>query len=226
MSISRILLITLLISSGIVALALFNLDSGTPEGDATEEASSEARSKPKADSPQAPNLQGTPQANAPVLDTAAEDAEIEREQIAEAMKRLTSPTESERVEAVEQLGAYPNPQTEATLSQLLAGDSSADVRNAAALSLGSLEAPSPATVSTLLSGLKDQSEDVRFSSLSTLEDFMLSQEEESPLYQNIRTGLKDMAQSTGLPDDLRDSINEVLKDPNSQLAPGNEPAVR
>lgn len=230
MSISRILLITLLISSGIVALALFNLDSGTPEGDATEEASSEVRSKPKVDSPQAPNLQGntqgTPQANAPVLDTAAEDAEIEREQIAEAMKRLTSPTESERVEAVEQLGAYPNPQTEATLSQLLAGDSSADVRNAAALSLGSLEAPSTATVSTLLSGLKDQSEDVRFSSLSTLEDFMLSQEEESPLYQNIRTGLKDMAQSTGLPDDLRDSINEVLKDPNSQLAPGNEPASR
>ena len=153
-------------------------------------------------------------------------AEQRREQIAEAMKRLTSPTESERVEAVEQLGAYPNPQTEATLSQLLAGDSSADVRNAAALSLGSLEAPSTATVSTLLSGLKDQSEDVRFSSLSTLEDFMLSQEEESPLYQSIRTGLQDMGQSTGLPDDLRDSINEVLKDPNSQLAPGNEPAVR
>lgn len=226
MSISRILLITLLISSGIVVLALFNLDSGTLEGDATEETTSEIRSKPKAEAPQTPNLQGTPQANAPVLDTAAEDAEIEREQIAEAMKRLTSPTESERVEAVEQLGAYPNPQTEATLSQLLAGDSSADVRNAAALSLGSLEAPSTATVSTLLSGLKDQSEDVRFSSLSTLEDFMLSQEEESPLYQSIRTGLQDMGQSTGLPDDLRDSINEVLKDPNTQLAPGNEPAVR
>lgn len=226
MSISRILLITLLISSGIVALTLFNLDSGAPEGDTTDEAFSELRSKPKAEAPQMPNVQGAPQANAPVLDSAAEEAETEREQIAEAMKRLTSPTESERVEAVEQLGAYPNPQTEATLSQLLAGDSSAEVRNAAALSLGSLETPSTATVSTLLSGLKDQSEDVRFSSLSTLEDFMLSQEEESPLYQSIRTGLGDMAQSTGLPDDLRDSINEVLKDPNSQLAPGNEPAVR
>ena len=226
MSISRILLITLLISSGIVALTLFNLDSGAPEGDTTDEAVSEPRSKPKAEAPQMPNVQGAPQANAPVLDSAAEEAETEREQIAEAMKRLTSPTESERVEAVEQLGAYPNPQTEATLSQLLAGDSSAEVRNAAALSLGSLETPSTATVSTLLSGLKDQSEDVRFSSLSTLEDFMLSQEEESPLYQSIRTGLGDMAQSTGLPDDLRDSINEVLKDPNSQLAPGNEPAVR
>lgn len=226
MSVSRILFITLLISSGIVALALFNLDSGTSDGDAMEEAPSEVRSKPKAEAPQAPHLQGTPQANAPVLDTAAEDAEIEREQIADAMKRLTSPTETDRVEAVEQLGAYPNPQTEATLTQLLAGDSSPDVRNAAALSLGSLEAPSPATVSALLSGLKDQSEDVRFSSLSTLEDFMLSQEEESPLYQNIRAGLKDMAQSTGLQDDLRDSINEVLKDPNSQLAPGTEPAPR
>lgn len=226
MSISRILLITLLISSGIVALALFNLDSGAPEGDAMEEAASDARGHSKPETAKAPNLQAAPKANAPTLDSEAEDAEIEREQIAEAMKRLTSPTESERVEAVEQLGAYPNPQTEATLSQLLAGDSSADVRNAAALSLGSLEAPSPATVSTLLSGLKDQSEDVRFSALSTLEDFMLSQEEDSPLYQNIRVGLKDMAQSSGLQEDLRDSINEVLKDPNAQLAPGTEPVPR
>ena len=127
------------------------------------------------------------------------------------MKLLTSPTETERVEAVEQLGAYPNPQTEVTLTQILAGDASADVRNAAALSLGSLENPSPATISTLMGALKDSSEDVRYSSLSTLEDFLLSQEENSPLYVNIRNGLEALGQTAGMPEDLKDSISEVLK---------------
>lgn len=232
MSIYRILLITLLISSAIVALALFNLDSGTPEGDLAEESSSSQQNEKRRveNGAQAPNLKapppGIPGANAPSLDMSVEDAAIEREQIAEAMKKLASATESDRVEAVEQLGAYPNPQTEATLSQVLAADPSADVRNAAALSLGSLEAPSPGTIGTLLSGIKDQSDDVRFSSLSTLEDFMLSQEEDSPLYQNIRSGLKDLVQSNSLPDDLKDSIQEVLRDQNAGLPQGTEPVSR
>lgn len=232
MSIYRILLITLLISSAIVALALFNLDSGAPEGDLAEESSSSQQNEKRRveNGAQAPNLKapppGIPGANAPSLDMSVEDAAIEREQIAEAMKKLASATESDRVEAVEQLGAYPNPQTEATLSQVLAADPSADVRNAAALSLGSLEAPSPGTIGTLLSGIKDQSDDVRFSSLSTLEDFMLSQEEDSPLYQNIRSGLKDLVQSNSLPDDLKDSIQEVLRDQNAGLPQGTEPVSR
>ena len=232
MSISRILIITLLISSAIVALALFNLDSGAPEGDLAEETPStqDTPEKRRVDSGQPPDLKapppGIPGANAPSLEMSQEDAAVEREQIAEAMKKLASATDTDRVEAVEQLGAYPNPQTEATLSQVLASDPSPDVRNAAALSLGSLEAPSPGTIGTLLSGIKDQSDDVRFSALSTLEDFMLSQEEESPLYQNIRSGLKDLVQSNSLPDDLKDSIQEVLKDPNTDIPPGTEPASR
>ena len=232
MSISRILIITLLISSAIVALALFNLDSGAPEGDLAEETPSthDTPEKRRVDNGQPPDLRaqppGIPGANAPSLEMSQEDAAVEREQIAEAMKKLASVTDTDRVEAVEQLGAYPNPQTEATLSQVLASDPSPDVRNAAALSLGSLEAPSPGTIGTLLSGIKDQSDDVRFSALSTLEDFMLSQEEDSALYQNIRSGLKDLVQSNSLPDDLKDSIQEVLKDQNSDIPPGTEPASR
>ena len=214
MSITRILLITLLISSAIVILALTHLDSGDPEDELAETPSAEAPAKVPA--PRNAGVQPLSKSPPPVAapegeELSPEDAEIEREQIQEAMKLLASPTESERVEAVEQLGAYPNPQTEVTLTQILAGDASPDVRNAAALSLGSLETPSPATISTLMGALKDSSEDVRYSSLSTLEDFLLSQEESSPLYVNIRNGLEALGQTAGMPEDLKDSIGEVLK---------------
>lgn len=219
MSITRILLITLIISSAIVLLALMNLDTGGQDPESEEvnpKVATPTRggvsSMPPPATPQAPPPSGV------FTDPTAEDLEIEREQIQEAMKMLSSPTETERVEAVEQLGAFPNPQTEATLTQILAGDSSPDVRNAAALSLGSLEAPSPATISTLLGALKDQSEDVRYSSLSTLEDFLLSQEEDSTLYQSIRGGLEEVAKTSGLQEELQESISEVLKAQNPPSA--------
>lgn len=220
MSISRVLLITLLISSAIVLLALMNLDTGVQDPDIEEAATKEAstsKTQPGGVTTPAAQAPNPPPASGVFSDPTAEDLEVEREQIQEAMKMLSSPTETERVEAVEQLGAFPNPQTESTLTQILAGDSSADVRNAAALSLGSLEAPSPATISTLLGALKDQSEDVRYSSLSTLEDFLLSQEEDAPLYQSIRSGLESVAKSSGLPEELQESISEVLK---GQTPPG------
>lgn len=224
MSITRILLITLVISSAIVILALTNLDGGISEDEDAESAPATAASAP-AEGVKSGSVQTLPSPPPPLAmpgseELSPEDAEVEREQIQEAMKLLSSPTETERVEAVEQLGAYPNPQTEVTLTQILAGDSSADVRNAAALSLGSLENPSPATISTLMGGLKDASEDVRYSALSTLEDFLLSQEENTPLYINIRNGLESMSQTGGMPEDLKESIAEVLK---GQVQPGSEP---
>ena len=223
MSITRILLITLVISSAIVILALTNLDGGSSEED-IESPPATAAPAP-AEGVKSGSVQTLPSPPPPLAmpgseELSPEDAEVEREQIQEAMKLLSSPTETERVEAVEQLGAYPNPQTEVTLTQILAGDSSADVRNAAALSLGSLENPSPATISTLMGGLKDSSEDVRYSALSTLEDFLLSQEENTPLYINIRNGLESMSQTGGMPEDLKESIAEVLK---GQVQPGSEP---
>lgn len=223
MSITRILLITLVISSAIVILALTNLDGGSSEED-IESPPATAAPAP-AEGVKSGSVQTLPSPPPPLAmpgseELSPEDAEVEREQIQEAMKLLSSPTETERVEAVEQLGAYPNPQTEVTLTQILAGDSSADVRNAAALSLGSLENPSPATISTLMGGLKDASEDVRYSALSTLEDFLLSQEENTPLYINIRNGLEAMSQTGGMPEDLKESIAEVLK---GQVQPGSEP---
>jgi HEAT repeat protein len=156
-------------------------------------------------------------------DESFDEAQIEREQIAEALSHLNSQKEEERIEAVEQLGAYPSPDTEATLSQLLTTDSNPEVRNAAALSLGSLDVPSDATLASLLTALDDQSEDVRFSALSTLEDFMLGQDEDSQTYKRIRSGLSAKVDSQSLSEDLKDSIKEVLKDPATANVPEAEP---
>ena len=221
MSIARILLITLLISSGIVALTLFNLESDSGDNEVEEDAT-KTLNKPKIEPPQAakptaPNDMGMPG------DESFDEAQIEREQIAEALSHLSSQKEEERIEAVEQLGAYPSPDTEATLSQLLTTDSNPEVRNAAALSLGSLDVPSDSTLASLLTALDDQSEDVRFSALSTLEDFMLGQDEDSQTYKRIRSGLSAKADSQSLSEDLKDSIKEVLKDPATANLPEAEP---
>ena len=222
MSIGRILFITLIISSAIVALALFNLGSDSGDSDSTDEATALVKPTKEASKPPTPPPGAASTNDLPVENDLIDDAQIEREQIAEAMAHLASQNQEERVEAVEQLGAYPSPDTEATLGQLLAADSNPEVRNAAALSLGSLDAPTESSLSILLSALDDQSEDVRFSALSTLEDFMLAQDENSPTYDRIRSALQTKVGASGVPDELKDSINEVLRDPNAQIAP--EPA--
>jgi|GEM_PF-736283 len=226
MPISRILLITLLISSVIVAAVFYNLETEQTE-DESQEAVTQTVPSPKADTvaTTTPAKATTHSMDVDSLppDEMLDDEQIEKEQIAEAMTQLGSANDEERIEAVEQLGAYPSPETEATLGQLLVTDANAEVRNAAALSLGSLDAPSDATIATLMSALEDQSEDVRFSALSTLEDFMLGMEDDSPSHQRIQDGLKLKAASRTIPDDLRESINEVLKDQQSPIAQEAEP---
>ena len=221
MSIARILLITLLISSAIVALALFNLESEPADTETPAPAPSAQAEKPPATKPASPSPPADEEMLAP--EESAEDAELEREQISAAMTQLNSSNDEERIEAVEQLGAYPTPETEATLGQLLIADANAEVRNAAALSLGSLEEPSDATIAALMSALEDQNEDVRFSALSTLEDFMLGQEEGSKNYQRIHDGLAMKANSSSMPQELRDSIKEILRDQQEMAVPEAEP---
>ena len=221
MSIARILIITLLISLSLVVLVLFNLesDSGDQDGGeavATAPKSSEAPDRTPAAGPVPPAAPSGDELMAP-------DEAVGDEQIAEAMTQLGSTNDEERIEAVEQLGAYPSPETEATLGQLLTTDGNPEVRNAAALSLGAVDEPSDATVAALMSALEDQNEDVRFSALSTLEDYMLGQEEDSPNYRRIKDGLKFRLNSRTLSAELRESINEVLRDQDFTAAPEAEP---
>ena len=222
MSIARIILITLLISLGIVVLALFNLESDSTTQDGDDPAVASGRPAAKPEKPAATAATPPPPPSDEDLlapDEMVDDEQVEKEQIAEAMAQLNNSNQEERVEAVEQLGAYPNPETEATLGQLLTTDASPEVRNAAALSLGSLDEPTEATVAALMAALEDQNEDVRFSALSTLEDYLLGQEEDSPNYRRIKDGLRLKAGSRSVPDELKESINEVLRDQESMAVP-------
>ena len=226
MSIARILLITLVISSVIVALVLFNLESDTPDNEVSKETSSTRFVEKPTVAPVVPPSVAPPPSieddAAMSPDEMVDDAKIEKEQVEEAMAKLHSNKDEERVEAVEQLGAYPNAETEATLVQLLSTDANAEVRNAAALSLGSMDEPTEAAISALMSAIEDQNEDVRFSALSTLEDFLLSQEEDSANYKRIREGLRQRAASRTMSQDLKDSINEILKDQELSTTPETE----
>jgi HEAT repeat protein len=110
------------------------------------------------------------------------------------------------------LGAYPTIDSEALLTKLLLNDTSSQVRNAAALSLGSVEEPLDSTIHDLLTALEDESEDVGLNALSILENYRLGLEETSDRYQIVRSQLTAKAASNQLTQNIRDTINLVLND--------------
>ena len=132
--------------------------------------------------------------------------------IINSMELVKSAEDKERIEGVEQLVAYPSVESEMKLTQLLLTDSNSEVRNAAALSLVSIKSPSYATIDDLISALEDESKDVRFSALSTLQDYVLRQENNLEYGQKIQSELTYKIGNKNFPDDTRDAINEMLKE--------------
>lgn len=141
-----------------------------------------------------------------------DDEQDEKAQVDAALAQLSSNDPAERIEGADQLGAYPTKEAEAALTQAVTSDPEADVRNAAAQSLGYVEKPSEATIIALLGVLEDPDEDVRLSALSTLEDFLASSEEGSKRYKKVLAGLKAKATARSVPEETREAIGEVLQD--------------
>jgi hypothetical protein len=231
MSIQRILVLVLLLLTATTATLLITSNSDVPAPEepappampspATPQASPAAPAKSKENPPPPPQAGQAP-VQAPTIepppDMAPEesDEQIEKEQVAAALAQLTSSDPAQRLEGAEQLGAYPSKEAETALQQVLATDSDADVRNAAAQSLGYVEKPTQATLNTLFSALEDQNEDVRLSALSTLEDFMLGADENSKRYKQILAGLQAKVDSRSVPQETRDAIRDIVTD---QTAP-------
>jgi len=141
-----------------------------------------------------------------------DEIKLEEEQITTAMELINSADNEERIEGIELLGAYPNPESEAILTQLLTNDEASDIRNVAALSLGTFEVLVDSTIHDLISALADESEDVRFSALSTLENHMLGLEEVSDSRKRIHSQLTAKTLSSELPQDTRDALTDILSD--------------
>lgn len=152
----------------------------------------------------------------PVKVLLQDEIKLEQEQITTAMELINSADKEERIEGVELLGAYPNPESEAILTQLLTNDQASDIRNVAALSLGAFEVLVDSTINDLISALVDESEDVRFSALSTLENYMLGLEEVSVSRKTIHSQLTAKTLSSELPQDTRDALTDILSDESSQ----------
>jgi hypothetical protein len=145
-----------------------------------------------------------------------DEIQLEQEQITTAMELINSADNEERIEGIELLGAYPNPESEAILTQLLTNEEASDIRNVAALSLGAFEVLVDSTINDLISALADESEDVRFSALSTLENYMLGLEEVSNSRKTIHSQLTAKTLSSELPQDTRDALTDILSDESSQ----------
>ena len=203
MSLGRTVFITFALTASLVFFFLFRIlfeptDTGTEE---TTETSSTLEKY---------NSQSQPMDALPT-GSDAEDQDSESNQLKFAKPLLESKKPSDRIEAVERLSAYPSLEMESTLLKVLRDDSNNEVRNAAAISLGSLEDPSLTTISGLLNAIEDTKENVRFSALSTLEDYLQGLDPKSPGFLAIENGLRTKLENRRLPPNLKASIREALK---------------
>jgi hypothetical protein len=141
----------------------------------------------------------------------ADEAQSEIDQYDNAMNLLNGSKEDGRIEGVEQVGSLTSEESEMMLAKLLITDTNPDLRNSAAQSLETFELPLDSTITDLVSALQDESEDVRFSALSTLQTYMLRLEEGKESYKKIEQGLKAKAANQSIHVDTREAINDFLK---------------
>ena len=129
----------------------------------------------------------------------------------ETIELINSPQTTERVAVIEFLGANPNQASETLLTHQLVTDSEASVRNAAARSLGIIDAPTDATIQALLVALEDESESVRLSALSTLQLYILQEDTYSEKASALKFQLETKALSNHVSKDIKQAITEILE---------------
>ena len=140
------------------------------------------------------------------------EATTEKKEMARAQQLLASTNEKHRIEGLKLLGAYPSPMNEVLLVGYLKGKENPNIRSTAALALSTLGKPLASTIDTLLSTLEDSSEDVRFSALSTLEDYLILVKEDPASQQRIRDSLRVKLQSNRLQADIQKDIDDIVHD--------------
>lgn len=140
-----------------------------------------------------------------------EEIQLEQEQTTLALELINSTDNEDRTEGIEILSAYPKPEFEIILAQLLANDDEPDIRNVAALGLASFDVLSDASISDLMTALNDKSEDVRLNSWSTLDNYLMGLEEESHSRKMILSQLTTKLTNKEIPEDISETIKESLE---------------
>lgn len=116
------------------------------------------------------------------------------------------------MDGLEQLTAYPSPESERLMLDILNKDMSDEMRAAAADYLSYVEEPSLATPNALFNALGDYNEDVRSNALNTLESYVASLDEDSATAKRIVNFLKKQSKNKQLPKDIRQEIKAYLSD--------------
>ena len=157
--------------------------------------------------PPTPEMLSVPRKPSPLVEDTAEKSELAR-----ARQLRTSTKEQQRIEGLKLLGAYPSLVNEVILVGYLRSQENPKIRSTAALALSTLGKPSASTIDSLLSALDDSSEDVRFSALATLEDYLILVKQDPAAQQRIREGLRAKLQSNRLQADIQKDIDDIVHD--------------
>lgn len=144
-----------------------------------------------------------------------EEDSIVAEQVQAAREELRSANVDTRIGALEQLAAYPTPESERLMVDILRTDSDDDVRVAATNALSSIRNPSQESVSALSLASIDLSDTIRQSALTTLDVFLNREPYASPRSKIILHELGLHLKKRTLPADARQDILEFINDHKS-----------
>lgn len=146
----------------------------------------------------------------PTPEELEEEIQYNRDEALALTSDVHDPDPDKRAVAVEQLGAYPSTESEDLLTQALAQDGDAGVRELAAQTLETLDKPSPRAIDALLQAIEDDTPEVQQASLLTLEKW-LNDEADNARRAHIVRGLKHKARSFRLAKETRQYLRELLE---------------
>jgi hypothetical protein len=141
-----------------------------------------------------------------------EEKAIENSQVATAGQWLASANAQQRHDGAEQLSAYPTVEAEKMLLKALSSDADPAVRSTAAESLSAFETLSAEAITGLLAAMDDDNQNVQFNALSTLQNQVANEENNSKRYQMIMRGLKKKLKSTHLSEEMRNTVRGFIDD--------------
>ena len=148
----------------------------------------------------------------PTQEELADETRYNDKQVAIASEWVNSTEAEKRRIGVEQLSAFPTPESEQVLVTTLALDTDPEVRRTAAQSLAAFKQPTENAVTGLLGALEDQDEKVQMSALNTLLAFANRFEYNSPKMKNLLASLSHYATSRRTEALTKQAIRSFLKD--------------
>jgi HEAT repeat protein len=151
-------------------------------------------------------------ARMPTPEELEDEAHFRDLKVARASEWINSPLAEKRLSGVEQLSAYPTPESQQILASTLILDVDPDVRKTAAQRLSRFKQPTDDTVAALLTALEDESEGVQMSALNTLQGMAARMQRASPQAKSLLASIKQIAASSRSAALTRQAMFSFLKD--------------